>query len=188
MSFNSMRNFHLSLSVLALVCSLNCTSSSKKNQTDSSVYNRLTDLGLALQTPTTSKNSFVSAVRSGNLIFMSGKVSKKQDGSLITGKLGKDLTVEQGYEAARFTAIQQLEGLQAELGDLTKVKRIVKVLGMVNSTPDFYDQPKVINGFSDLMISVFGDKGKHARSAVGMASLPSNVAVEVEMIVEVYPD
>lgn len=99
--------------------------------------------------------------------------------------MGQDLTIEQGYQAARQTGIIQLASLKAELGDLNKVKRIVKVLGMVSSAPSFTDLPKVINGFSDLIVEVFGDRGRHARSAVGMAALPMNIPVEVEMIVEV---
>ena len=98
------------------------------------------------------------------------------------------MTVEKGYEAARWVGVQQLAALKQELGDLNKVKRIVKVLGMVNSTSDFKDQSKVINGFSDLMVELFGEAGKHARSAVGMASLPNGIAVEIEMIVEVYAE
>jgi len=109
----------------------------------------------------------------------------KPDGNYIVGKLGKDLTIEQGYEAARLAAIEHIAVLKSELGDLNKVKRIVKVLGMVNSTDDFIEQPKVINGYSDLMVSVFGEKGKHARSAVGLNTLPMNIAVEIEVIVEI---
>ena len=99
--------------------------------------------------------------------------------------MGKELSIEEGYNAAKLTGINLLSTLKAAVGDLSKVKRIVKVLGMVNSTEQFTDQPKVINGFSDLMVTIFGDKGKHARSAVGMASLPINMAVEIEMVVEV---
>ncbi len=129
--------------------------------------------------------NYVNAVRTGNLIYLSGKGPLNKDGSYITGKLGKEVSIEQGYEAARLTAIIQIAVLKDVLGDLGKVKRIVKVLGLVNSSPDFYDQPKVINGYSDLMVEIFGEKGKHARSAIGVASLPMNIAVEVEMIVEV---
>ena len=107
------------------------------------------------------------------------------DGTYIKGKVGENLSIQQGYDAARWTGINQLAVLKAELGDLKKVKRIVKVLGMVNSSANFTDHPKVINGYSDLMVAVFGEKGKHARSAVGMGSLPNDMAVEVEMIVEV---
>ncbi|CAG0909298.1 unnamed protein product [Cyprideis torosa] len=102
----------------------------------------------------------------------------------MKGKLGKDLTVEEGYQAARMTGVDILSTLKAACGELSRIKQFVKVKGMVNSTPDFYDQPKVINGFSDLMVQVFGEKGKHARAAVGMVSLPSNIAVEIEVIVE----
>jgi enamine deaminase RidA (YjgF/YER057c/UK114 family) len=129
--------------------------------------------------------NYVHAVRTGNLLFLAGKGPSKPDGSYITGKVGADLTIEQGQAAARLTAIQQLAVLKAELGDLNKVKRIVKVLGMVNCNSDFKDHPKVINGFSNLMVEVFGEKGKHARSAVGMGSLPNGMCVEIEMIVEI---
>lgn len=128
--------------------------------------------------------NYVTAVRTGNLVYLSGHGPGTANGS-ITGKLGKDLTIEQGYEAAKVTGINLLATLKEAIGDLSKVKRIVKVLGMVNATESFTDHPKVINGFSDLMVAVFGDKGKHARSAVGMNSLPNNIAVEIEMIVEV---
>lgn len=146
---------------------------------------KLKEKGIVLNTPGKPIANYVNAVRVGNLLFLAGKGPTKPDGSNITGKVGKDLTIEQGYEAARLTAINHLAVLKAELGDLKKVKRIVKVLGMVNCTEDFKDQPKVINGYSDLMVEIFGDKGKHARSAVGMYALPSNIAVEVEVIVEV---
>jgi enamine deaminase RidA (YjgF/YER057c/UK114 family) len=129
--------------------------------------------------------NYVNGVRTGNLIFLAGKGPKRADVSEIIGKLGADVTIEQGYEGARLTAINQLAVLKEMLGDLKKVKRIVKVLGMVNSDPSFVEQPKVINGFSDLMVAVFGDRGRHARAAVGMASLPRGQAVEIEMIVEV---
>ncbi|WP_299530123.1 RidA family protein [Ulvibacterium sp.] len=147
---------------------------------------KLSELGIALSTPSAPVANYVNAVRTGNLIFLAGKGPLKPDGENITGKLGGDLTIEEGYEAARITGINQLSVLKAELGNLNKVKRIVKVLGMVNSTPDFTDQPKVVNGYSDLMVAVFGENGKHARAAVGMGALPSDIAIEVEMIVEVY--
>lgn len=146
---------------------------------------KLQELGIELSTPSAPVANYVNAVRTGNLIFLAGKGPRKADGENITGKLGADLSIEQGYEAARITGINQLSVLKAELGNLNKVKRIVKVKGMVNCTPDFKDQPKVVNGYSDLMVAVFGDRGKHARAAVGMGSLPSNIAIEVEMIVEV---
>jgi enamine deaminase RidA (YjgF/YER057c/UK114 family) len=150
-----------------------------------SVEAKLKEQGIELAKPTASLANYVKAVRTGNLIFLSGHVSNRADGTGIKGKLGKDLTIEQGYEAAKLSAIGLLSSLKAEIGDLNKVKRIVKVLGMVNSAPEFADHPKVVNGCSDLLVKIFGDKGKHARSAVGVAALPSDYAVEVEMIVEV---
>ncbi|MBM3416200.1 MAG: RidA family protein [Bacteroidetes bacterium] len=146
---------------------------------------RLKEKGIILTTPSAPVANYVNAVRVGNLLFLAGKGPNKPDGSYVTGKVGKDLTIEQGYEAARLTAISHLAVLKTELGSLNKVKRIVKVLGMVNCTDDFKDQPKVINGYSDLMVEIFGEKGKHARSAVGMYALPLGIAVEVEVIVEV---
>lgn len=146
---------------------------------------RLKELGIELKEPSKPVANYVNAVRTGNLLFLAGKGPRTPDGALIKGKLGKDLTVEQGYEAARAVAILQLAVLKSELGDLGKVRQIVKVLGMVNATEDFTDHPEVINGFSDLMVEVLGEKGKHARAAVGMGSLPRNIAVEIELIVEV---
>ena len=146
---------------------------------------RLKEKGIVLTIPSAPVANYVNAVRVGNLLYLAGKGPSKPDGSYVTGKVGKDLTVEQGYEAARLTAIAHLSVLKTELGNLNKVKRIVKVLGMVNCNGDFTDQPKVINGYSDLMVAIFGDKGKHARSAVGMNALPMNIAVEVEVIVEI---
>lgn len=146
---------------------------------------KLKELNIELFTPGKPIANYVKAVRTGNLLFVAGHGPTKADGSNTIGKVGKDLTVEQGYEAARQTAISLLSTLKSELGDLNKVKRIVKVLGMVNCTETFTDQPKVINGFSDTMVAVFGERGKHARSAVGMYALPLGMAVEVEIIVEV---
>ena len=146
---------------------------------------KLKEKGIVLTPPTSPVANYVNAVRVGNLLYLAGKGPQKADNTYITGKVGKDLTIEQGYEAARLTAIAHLAVLKNELGSLNKVKRIVKVLGMVNCTEDFKDQPKVINGYSDMMVEIFGEKGKHARSAVGMVALPFNMAVEVEVIVEV---
>jgi enamine deaminase RidA (YjgF/YER057c/UK114 family) len=146
---------------------------------------KLKALNIVLQAPSSPVANYVKFVKTGNLIFLSGHGPAKTDGSYITGKLGRDLSIEEGYAAARQTGISLLSTLKAAIGDLSKVKRIVKVLGMVNGTENFVDQPKVINGFSDLMVAIFGDKGRHARSAVGMASLPMNMAVEIEMVVEV---
>jgi len=146
----------------------------------------LRSLNISLPTLNKPLANYIHTVRVGNLVYTAGKGSANMDGSLYMGKLGDDLTIEQGQEAARLAGIRLLAALQAELGDLQKVKRIVKVLGMVNATPNFTEHSQVINGFSDLMVAVFGERGKHARSAVGMCSLPKNLAVEIEMIVEIY--
>ena len=162
--------------------------SSQQNESSITQYDvetKLNELGITLPEPPAPVANYVNGVQTGNLIFLAGKGPKRADGSEIRGKLGKDLKIEQGYEAARLAAINQLAVLKAMLGDLNKVKRIVKVLGMVNSDPSFTDQPAVMNGFSDLMVEVFGERGRHARAAVGMAVLPRDQAVEVEMIVEV---
>ena len=145
----------------------------------------LADLGLELPTIGKPLANYVNVVRVENMLFLSGKGSRNTDGNLITGKVGQDLTVEEGYNAARSVALQHLSVIKEELGDLNKVKRIVKVLGMVNCPPDFTEQSAVMNGYSDLMVKVFGENGKHARSAVGMASLPAGLAVEVEVIIEI---
>ena len=149
------------------------------------IESRLKDLGIELPPAVTPVANYVPAVRSGNLVFLSGHGPFDETGTLITGKIGVDLTAEQGYQAARRIAIGLLGSLKALIGDLDKASRIVKLLGLVNCTPDFGDQPKVINGASDLLVEVFGEKGKHARSAVGTNALPMNIAVEIEMIVEV---
>lgn len=141
--------------------------------------------GIDLPVPSKPLANYVNVVRSGNLLFLSGKGPTKADGTNITGKVGRELTIEQGYEAARWVAINHLAVLKQELGSLNKVKRVVKVLGMVNCHSDFTDHPKVINGYSDFMVEIFGEKGKHARSAVGMNSLPNGIAVEVEVVVEI---
>jgi len=147
---------------------------------------KLKELGITLPVMSKPIANYVKYVQTGKLIYLSGHGPKNSKGEDITGKLGDGTTIEQGYAAGRACAIQLLSTLKdATGGDLKKVKRIVKVLGMVNCTPGFTDQPKVINGCSDLMVAVFGDKGKHARSAVGMNSLPNNYVVEIEMIVEV---
>ena len=183
---------------LLLIFSISCNQVVEEKQEDTSQQEpkekidpnydpeaRLTELGIELSTPSAPVANYVNAVRTGNLIFLAGKGPRKADGENIEGKVGVDLSIEEGYEAARITGINQLSVLKAELGNLNKVKRCIKVLGMVNAADDFRDHPKVINGFSDLMVEVFGSRGKHARAAVGMGSLPSNIAVEIEMIVEV---
>ncbi|MFO1186805.1 MAG: RidA family protein [Alphaproteobacteria bacterium] len=147
------------------------------------IERRLSELGITLPKPPAPVASYVPTVISGNLIFVSGQVSFV-DGKLITGKAGADLDMDRAREAARACAVNTLAQLQSALGDLDRVKRCVKLVGFVNAAPDFTDHPKVINGASDLMVEVFGDSGKHARSAVGAGSLPLNSAVEVESIFE----
>jgi enamine deaminase RidA (YjgF/YER057c/UK114 family) len=144
---------------------------------------KLKELGISLITPAAPTASYVKAVRVGNLVYLSGHGPDKPEGGQITGKVGGDLTLEQGQEAARLVGISLLSSLKREIGDLNKVSRIVKVLGMVNAAPTFERHSQVINGCSDLMVQVFGEAGRHARSSVGMSSLPSNIAVEIEMIV-----
>ncbi|NJC25622.1 RidA family protein [Neolewinella antarctica] len=146
---------------------------------------KLSELQLVLPTLSTPVANYVHAVRTGNLIFLAGKGPTRADGTRVNGKLGADLTVEEGYAAARLAGLQQLAALRLELGSLDRVVRIVKVHGMVNAAPDFTEHSRVINGFSDLMVEVFGERGKHARAAVGMGSLPGGMAVEVEVVVEV---
>lgn len=141
---------------------------------------RLKELGLNLPDPRPAAGNYVSCVRTGNLIFTSGQGTND-----FRGRLGEDVSIEIGYNAAKQCMLNLLTVLKQELGELSKVKRVVKVLGFVNSAPDFTDQPKVMNGASDLLVQVFGERGKHGRSAVGMAQLPLNNAVEVEMVVEV---
>lgn len=146
---------------------------------------KIEKLGLQLPSPATPVANYVPAVRTGSLVFLSGHGPMREDGSLITGKLGSDLKVEEGYEAAKRVALGLLGSLKGLIGDLDKVTRIVKLLGMVNCESTFKDHPQVINGASDFLVEVFGDKGKHARSAVGMNALPFNISVEIEMVVEV---
>ena len=144
----------------------------------------LASLGITLPPVATPIANYVPSVRTGNLLFVSGN-GPSDDLPNRTGKLGADLTVEQGYGVARDVGIKLIASIQDAVGDLSRVKRIVKLLGMVNSAPEFGDQPAVINGCSDLLVAVFGDNGKHARSAVGMGALPGDIAVEIELIAEV---
>ena len=148
---------------------------------------RLKELDLSLPPQPRPMANYVSAVRTGSLLYLAGHGPLGDDGKPISrGKLGRDLTVEEGYRASRQTALNALVTLRTELGSLDRVRRIVKVLGMVNADPDFQKTPQVINGFSDLMVEVFGESiGKHARSAVGMATLPNSIPVEIESIFEV---
>lgn len=146
---------------------------------------RLKMLGIALPSPVKPVANYVTHLQAGNLLFLSGHGYCGTPTATDIGKLGRDLTVEQGYQAARNAGVCVLATIKDALGELSRVKRIVRVLGMVNSTEDFGEHPKVINGFSDLMVEVFGDKGKHVRSAVGMGSLPGGIAVEIEVTLEI---
>jgi enamine deaminase RidA (YjgF/YER057c/UK114 family) len=146
---------------------------------------KLNELGLTLPQAPGPIGNYVPAVRTGNLLYLSGKGPALTGGRRWLGKLGAELTTEEGYEAARDCMLNLLAVLRDELGDLGRVRRVVKLLGMVNSTPNFDEQPKVINGASDLLVGIFGDQGRHARSAVGMQSLPGGIPVEIEMIVEI---
>ena len=150
-----------------------------------SVEKMLKDLGITLPTPPQPIANYVRAVRVGNLLFVSGH-GPYNDGKIkMAGKVGRELTVEEGYQVARNVGLNCLATVKAAVGDLDKVKQVVKLLGMVNCTEDFNDQPKVINGCSDLLVEVFGEIGKHARSAVGMQALPNGIPVEIEMILDV---
>lgn len=146
------------------------------------VDQRLRELGIELPKPVNPLANYVRYVRTGNLLFISGTGPSD---SAPTGKIDADLTIDQGYAVAREVGLQILATAKDALGDLDRVKRVVKVLGMVNSSPDFADQPRVINGCSDLFVEVLGDAGRHTRSAVGMGSLPNNIAVEIECTLEV---
>ncbi|OYU55711.1 MAG: hypothetical protein CFE25_00195 [Chitinophagaceae bacterium BSSC1] len=146
----------------------------------------LQKLGIVLPKPSTPIANYVKWVQTDKLIFVSGHGPSKTDGTYITGKLGQSLSLEQGMEAAKQTGINLLATLTAAVGDLSKIKRIVKIVGWVNCVDGFIDQPKVLNGCSDLMVAVFGDKGKHARSSIGTNALPNNMAVEIELVVELY--
>ena len=148
---------------------------------------RLAGLGYELPPPPEPVGNYLPVARSGNVMWMAGVGSRRADGSRITGKLGQDLTVEQGYEAARWCALNLLSRMKAELGDLDRVSRILKVVGMVNSAPGFTDQAQVVDGASDLFVTLYGDAGRHARSAPGMAALPGDTAVIVDCVIEVAP-
>ena len=148
-------------------------------------YDRLKLLGLELLTPALPVGNYVPFVFANGFLYLSGKGPRKADGSKHTGKVGADMTVEQAYLHAQLAGLNLLSVAHMALGDLGRVRRVVKVLGMVNAIPTFADHPKVINGCSDLFVNVFGEVGKHARSAVGMGSLPGNISVEIEVILQV---
>ena len=151
-----------------------------------SIYEKLAALDITLKTPVTPAAAYVMYVQTGNLVFLSGHLAKDADGAVIVGQLGKDVTVEQGQQAARNIAIDLMGTLQQACGgDLNRVKRIVKLMSLVNSTPDFTEHHLVTNGASTLLGEVFGDAGKHARSAFGVAQIPLGACAEIEMIVEI---
>jgi enamine deaminase RidA (YjgF/YER057c/UK114 family) len=148
-------------------------------------YDRLAQLGLTLPPPLKPVATYVPCVIEGNMLYLSGQGPLEADGRIHTGKVGADVTVEEAYAHARATGLNMLAILHDALGDLGRVRRVVKILGMVNAVPTFGDHPKVINGCSDLMVAVFGEAGRHARSAVGLGSLPNNITVEIEAIVAI---
>jgi len=157
----------------------------KRKENSMGAEQKLKELGLILPPPPTPVANYVRAVRTGNLLFVSGH-GPYNDGKIkISGKVGRELTVDEGYQVARNVALNCLASIKATIGDLDKVKQFVKLLGMVNCTEDFKDQPKVINGCSDLLVAIFEDAGKHARSAIGMQALPNQIPVEIEMILEI---
>lgn len=148
---------------------------------------KLAALGLALPSVPAAIANYVPAVRSGNLVFLAGQIARGTDGKFLAGKVGRELSEAQGADVARTCALQLIAVLKAEVGDLARVKRIVKVTGFVNCTDEFTAQPKVINGASDLFVAVFGEKGRHARAAVGVSSLPAGAPVEIELVAELEP-
>jgi enamine deaminase RidA (YjgF/YER057c/UK114 family) len=150
-----------------------------------SAEKRLEELGIELPAAATPIGNYVTTVHTGNLIFTSGHGPGKGEGPLYKGQVGTDLTIEEGYASARQVGLCLLATLKNALGDLDRVKRIVKVVGFVNSAPSFTEQPSVVNGVSDLLVEVFGDSGRHARSAVGMVQLPGSIPVEVELVIEI---
>lgn len=178
---------YLVLLVLLFSCS------TEKKETDKQreelytydVEARLQELNIKLNEPDNPIATYSPFVKVGNLLYLSGNGPKLDNGTYISGKVGKDISLEEAKDAARLTGIRILSVIKSAIGDLNKVKRIVKVTGMVNAVPEFKYHPAVINGFSDLMLDVFGDRGRHARSAIGMGSLPYQIAVEIEVIVEV---
>ena len=156
--------------------------------TTHSPYERLQASGLTLLTPAAPIGTYVPFTLSGNMLYLSGQGPRQADGRLMTGKVGRDLGVAEAYEHARLTGLNLLSVAHKALGDLGRVVQVVKLFGMVNATPDFHDHPAVINGCSDLFAKVFGAPGQHARSAVGMGSLPGNISVEIEAIFEITGD
>ena len=183
---NSKNNMKMkNIFYLVLIFIIGCVPAKKSLDSNYDPESKLKELGIELIIPSDPVANYVNTVRSGNLLFISGKGPLKNDGEYIKGKLGYDLSIDEGYEAARATAINLISTIKSAVGDLKNVKKIVRVNGMVNSASNFTDQPKVINGCSDLLVEVFGDRGKHTRVALGMNSLPMNIAVEIDLIIEV---
>ncbi|EJC85486.1 putative translation initiation inhibitor, yjgF family [Rhizobium leguminosarum bv. trifolii WSM2297] len=156
------------------------------SKVENSPYQRLSALGIKLPPPPPPIANFVTHVLEGNMLYLSGQGPRDANGFLHTGKVGAGVSVEEAYRHARLTGINLLAVMHDALGDLSRVKRVVKLLGMVNAVPEFEDHPSVINGCSDLLIAVFGAAGEHARSAVGFGSLPGNITVEIEAIVALH--
>lgn len=167
------------------VISILIASASQIASANDSPTERLADLGIDLSPGSKSLANYQPAVRSGNLIYLAGAIAKGPDGKFIKGKLGQDLNVDEGYQSARLASIGLLSALLGEIGDIDKVERFVKVEGFVNCTADFEEQSLVINGCSDLLVEVFGEKGKHARIAIGAQSLPFGAPVEISAIVQI---
>lgn len=152
------------------------------------IETKLADLGIVIPQANSPVANYVPATRSGNLVYLAGAIAKDENGAFIKGKLGESMSVEEGYQVSRKVGINLLAALMMEIGDLDKVKRIVKVEGFVNCAPDFEKQSQVINGCSDLLVEVFGERGRHARFAVGANALPFGAPVEIAAIVELKPD
>jgi enamine deaminase RidA (YjgF/YER057c/UK114 family) len=170
---------------LAAASLLSSSSASAQQASGGSAEAKLRELGIELPKAMAPVANYVPAVRVGNVIYLAGSPPIKPDGKFATGKVGIDVTLDEGYQRARLVGVGLLAMMREELGNLDKVVRVARVFGMVNAAPDFTDHPKVINGCSDLFVQVFGDRGRHARCAVGMASLPFNISVEIEAIIEV---
>ncbi len=178
--------------ILIAICVLGCQEQQQSNASIIKIVEThraqaiLDSLNIQLPVIKPPVANYVHITQAGNLLFLAGKGPRDASGAIIKGRLGENMTVEEGYAAARKVGIAQVAVLKNHLGDLSKVKQILKVKGMVNATPDFTDHPEVINGYSDFMVEVFGDAGKHARAAVGMGSLPRGLCVEIEMVVETW--
>ena len=180
--------FSISGPIVSVILALALSSMGASALAQESVEARLEKLGLTLPATPKPVANYVPAVRVGNLLFVAGQGPSREGKILYQGHVGKDLTIEEGYEAAKACALNILSIVKSEIGSLDKVERIVMLSGFVNSADDFAEQPKVLNGASDLMVELFGDNGKHARAAIGVNVLPFNIAVEVAAIVEVKED